>query len=220
MPLTASSTARADVGRAAHLWARCDRARTPLRWVPLTGRLRARGYDLVLASAPQALDGLITPPTHPPRARWLGLDRAGPRPRWTRARRCLRYLWPEPQPRRRPQTPEHPPRPPASEHHKEVLTHAKVRPTRAGSAVRVTSARGPADSAGRGASVHEEGVRNARGGGKRGPPCPIWVDDDPILAKTAGDLKSRCGVVYRPKRVSSQGLASWLSVLWSPCNPL
>ena len=219
MPLTASSNARAGVGRAAHLWARCDRARTPLRWVPPTGRLARALVWSRFGLHPQALDGLITPPTHPPRARWLGLDRAGPRPRCTRARRCLRYLWPEPQPRRRPQTPEHPPRPPASEHHKEVLTHAKVRPTRAGSAVRVTSARGSADRAGRGASVHEEGVRNARGGGKKGPSCRYGSMTNPILAKTAGDLKSRCGVVYGPKRVSSQGQASRLSALWTACNP-
>ena len=125
---------------------------------------------------PAGVDGLIMPPTHPPRARWLALDRADPRPRWTRARRTRRYLWPEPHPRRRPQTPEHPPRPPASEHHKEVFTHAKIHPTRAGLAVRATSARGAADRAGRVASVYEERVRKPPGGAKKGPSCPIWVD--------------------------------------------
>ena len=67
---------------------------------------------------------------------------------------------------------------PHSEHHKEVLTHPKIHPTRAGLAVRATSARGAADCTGRIASVHEEGVRNARGGAKKGPTCPIWVDDE------------------------------------------
>ena len=135
---------------------------------------RAReGHDPAVASTiPQALDGIITPPTHPPRARWLALDRAGPRPRWTQARRTRRYLWPEPHPRRRPQTPEHPPRPPASEHHKEVLTHAKIHPTRAGSAVRVTSARGAADCTGRIASVHEKGVRNMLPTNRNGADLP------------------------------------------------
>ena len=43
----------------------------------------------------------------------------------------------------------------------------------------------------------------------------VAKDHNPILAKTAGDLKSRCEVVYGPKKVSFQGLASRLSVIWS-----
>ena len=54
----------------------------------------------------------------------VALERAGPRPRWARARRARRYPWPEPHPRRRPQTCQHPPRPRAQRLPKEVLTRA------------------------------------------------------------------------------------------------
>eukprot|EP00964_Phaeocystis_antarctica_P004641 scaffold2502_cov51-Phaeocystis_antarctica.AAC.2 len=59
---------------------------------------------------------------------------------------------------------EHPPRTPCIRTSQRSLPRAYDRPTRAGSGGRVAPARGAAAPAGRGASVHEEGVRNARGG--------------------------------------------------------
>ena len=177
------------------------------------------GHDLVVASTPQALDGPHHA-TNVPSARAL----ARPRPSRTSATLASSKGLPQVPVARALTPPPAPnacaPAPPASIRTSQRSFDACLRPPhpRRLRWTSCSSAWGSRPRRSRRSSPRGRGPKTSRGS-EKGAVVPDLGRSrgaaNPILAKTAGDLKSRCEVVYGPKKVSFQGLASRLSVIWS-----